>query len=130
MLRISWLSCIFRYSPENKVLQHKQGKFSNQYMAYIQYISEIHPTLGFTELGIFQKNTTRVLMRVSSAGFTQFFRLGVWQKLQNCPKQRMGRRNTFIPSAKIALMVLKSYIGFSDRHIVEYFNGNLHYRMF
>lgn len=77
MLRISWLSCIFRYSPENKVLQHKQGKFSNQYMAYIQYISEIHPTLGFTELGISQKNTTRVLMRVAPQASLSFFRLGV-----------------------------------------------------
>ena len=69
-------------------------------------------------------------MRVSSAGFTQFFRLGVWQKLQNCPKQRMGRRNTFSPSAKIALMVLKAYTGFSNRHLVEHLNGNIHYQMF
>ena len=31
-----------------------------------------------------QKNTVRVLMRVSLAGFTQCFRLIVWQKPQAC----------------------------------------------
>lgn len=36
----------------------------------------------------------------------------------------------FGPSAKIALMLLKSYTGFSDRQLVEYLNGNIHYQMF
>ncbi|MDY4872878.1 MAG: transposase, partial [Phocaeicola faecicola] len=26
-MRISWLFCIFRYSPENKVWQPKRGKY-------------------------------------------------------------------------------------------------------
>ncbi|MDY4872498.1 MAG: transposase, partial [Phocaeicola faecicola] len=28
-MRISWLFCIFRYSPENKVWQPKRGKYPN-----------------------------------------------------------------------------------------------------
>ena len=44
--------------------------------------------------------------------------------------QRLGRKNVFSPSAKIALVVLKSYIGFSDRQLVEHLNGNIHYQMF
>ena len=55
MLRISWLFCIFRYSPTNKVWQPKRGKFPNQDMAKVQNISEIHPTLGFTEFDILEK---------------------------------------------------------------------------
>ena len=55
MLRISWLFCIFRYSPANKVWKPKRGKFSNKDMAKVQNISEIHPTLGFTEFEIPEK---------------------------------------------------------------------------
>ena len=55
MLQISWLFCIFRYSPANKVWQPKRGKFPNQDMAKVQNISEIQPTLGFTEFDILEK---------------------------------------------------------------------------
>lgn len=48
-------------------------------MAKIQNISEIHPTLDFTEFDILKKYR-RVLMRVSLAGFIRSFRLSVWQK--------------------------------------------------
>ena len=48
MLRISWLFCIFRYSPANKVWKPKRGKFPNQDMAKVQNISEIHPTFRAT----------------------------------------------------------------------------------
>ena len=45
-------------------------------------------------------------------------------------QQRLGRRNIFSPSAKIAIMVLKAYTGFSDRQLVEHLNGDIHYQMF
>ena len=44
-------------------------------------------------------------------------------------EQRLERRNIFSPSAKIALMVLKTYTGFSDRQLVKHLNGNIHYQM-
>lgn len=52
-------------------------------MAKIVNISEIHPTLGFTEFDILE-NTARVLMRVSLASFIRSFRLNVWQKPPAC----------------------------------------------
>ena len=51
-------------------------------------------------------------------------------KAAGLSEQRLGRRNIFSPSAKIALMVLKAYTGFSDRQLVEHLNGNIHYQMF
>ena len=45
-------------------------------------------------------------------------------------EQRLGRKNIFSPCAKISLMVLKAYTGFSDRQLVEHLNGNIHYQMF
>ena len=69
-------------------------------MAKIQNISEIHPTLGFTEFDVLE-NTVRVLMRVSLAGFTQCFRLIVWQKPQ-AVGTATGTQEYLQPAAKIA----------------------------
>ena len=38
--------------------------------------------------------------------------------------------DNFQNDAKIALMVLKAYTGFSDRQLVEHLNGNIHYQIF
>lgn len=67
-------------------------------------------------------------MRVSLAGFIQCFLLKLWQKPWGLSENRLGRRNIFSPSAKIALMILKAYTGLSDRHLVEHLNGNIHYQ--
>ena len=51
-------------------------------------------------------------------------------KAAGLSERRLGRKNIFSPSAKVALMVLKSYTGFSDRQLMEHLNGNIHYQMF
>ena len=51
-------------------------------------------------------------------------------KATGLSEQRLGRKNMFSPSAKITLMVLKSYTRSSDRQLVEHLNGNIHYQMF
>ena len=98
-------------------------------MAKIQNISEIHPTLGFTEFDILEKYrksfTESELGRLHSV-----FPFERMAKILGLSQQRLGRRNIFTPSAKIALMVLKAYTGFSDRQQVEHLNGNIHYQMF
>ena len=66
-------------------------------------------------------------MRESLADFIRCFRMA---KAMGLSERRQGRRNIFSPSAKIALMVLKAYTGFSDRQLVEHLNGNIHYPMF
>ena len=129
MLRISWLFCIFRYSPANKVWQPKRGKFPNQDMAKVQNISEIHPTLGFTEFDILEKY--RKSFNESELGrLHSVFPFERMAKALGLSEQRLGRRNIFSPAAKIALMILKAYTGFSDRQLVEHLNGNIHYQMF
>ena len=42
----------------------------------------------------------------------------------------LGRNSHFSPMGKIALMVLKSYTGFSDQRLIEHLNGNIHYQLF
>lgn len=98
-------------------------------MAKIQNISEIHPTLGFTEFDILEKY--RKSFNESELGkLHSVFPFEEMAKAIGLSEQRLGRKNIFTPSAKIALMVLKSYTGFSDRHLVEHLNGNIHYQIF
>ena len=98
-------------------------------MAKIQNISEIHPTLGFTEFDVLEKY--RKSFNESELGrLHSMFPFERMAKAIGLCEQRLGRRNIFSPSAKIALMVLKSYTGFSDRYLVEHLNGNIHYQMF
>ena len=51
-------------------------------------------------------------------------------KAAGLSERHPGRRNIFSPCAKVAIMVLKAYTGFSDRQLVEHLNGNIHYQMF
>ena len=98
-------------------------------MAKIQNISEIHPTLGFTEFDILEKY--RKSFKESELGrLHSVFPFDRIAKSVGLSERRLGRRNIFTPSAKIALMVLKSYTGFSDRQLVEHLNGNIHYQLF
>ena len=98
-------------------------------MAKIQNISEIHPTLGFTEFDVLEKY--RKSFNESELGrLHSVFPFDRMAKAAGLSEQRLGRRNIFSPSAKIALMVLKAYTGFSDRQLVEHLNGNIHYQMF
>ena len=75
-------------------------------MAKIQNISEIHPVLGFTEFG-----------RLHSV-----FPFERMAKAAGLSERHPGRRNIFSPCAKVAIMVLKAYTGFSDRQLVEHLN--------
>ena len=98
-------------------------------MAKIQNISEIHPTLGFTEFDILEKY--RKSFNESELGrLHSVFPFERMAKTVGLSDQRLGRRNIFSPCAKIAFMVLKAYTGFSDRQLVEHLNGNIHYQMF
>ena len=98
-------------------------------MAKIQNISEIHPTLGFTEFDILEKY--RKSFNESELGrLHSVFPFEVMAKAMGLSENRLGRRNIFSPLAKIALMVLKSYNGFSGRQLVGHLNSNIHYQMF
>ena len=98
-------------------------------MAKIVNISEIHPTLGFTEFDILEKY--RKSFNESELGkLHSVFPFECMAKAAGLSDRRLGRRNRFSPSAKIALMVLKAYTGFSDKQLVEHLNGNIHYQIF
>jgi hypothetical protein len=82
------------------------------------------PTLGFTEFDVLEKY--RKSFNESGLGrLHSVFPFDRMAKAIGLSEQRLGRRN-ISPLAKITLMVLKAYTGFSDRHLVEHLNGNIH----
>ena len=85
--------------------------------------------MGFTEFDVLEKY--RKSFNESELGrLHSVFPFESMAKGIGLSEQRLGRRNIFTPSAKIAIMVLKAYTGFSDRQLVEHLNGNIHYQMF
>ena len=98
-------------------------------MAKIQNISGIHSTLGFPEFDILE-NYRKSFHESELGRLHSLFPFDCMVKSAGLSDRHLGRRNIFSPSTKIALMVLKAYTGFSDRQLVEYLNGNIHYQMF
>ena len=95
-------------------------------MAKIQNISEIHPVLGFTEFDIIEKY--RKSFHESELGrLHSVFPFERMAKAAGLSERHPGRRNIFSPCAKVAIMVLKAYTGFSDRQLVDHLNRNIHY---
>lgn len=98
-------------------------------MAKIRNIVEIQPTLGFTEFDILKKYQKSFecseLGRIHS--LFPFSSLVQEMGLKASP---LGRRSYFSADGKIALMLLKSYTGLSDRHLIEQLNGNIHFQLF
>lgn len=48
----------------------------------------------------------------------------------NLRENKKGPRRVFSPEGMLALMFLKSYVGCSDRKLIEYLNGNIDFQMF
>ena len=82
-------------------------------MAKIQNISGIHSTLGFPEFDILE-NYRKSFHESELGRLHSLFSFDCMVKSAGLSDRRLGRRNRFSPSAKIALMVLKAYTGFSD----------------
>ena len=56
-----------------------------------------------------------------------------WKKLiedLHLKEKKKGPQSIFSPRGKIALMILKHYVGCSDRKLIEHLNANVHYQIF
>ena len=98
-------------------------------MVKIQKISEIEPSLGFTEFDILKKY--RQSFATSELGrLHSLFPFSELARQMHLKSSALGRKSYFSPEGKIALMVLKSYTNFSDSQLIEHLNGNIHYQLF
>lgn len=98
-------------------------------MRKIQKLSELQPTLPFSEYDIYREY--RASFESSELG-------GVYGMLPfksvakdlGLKQPSRGRKAYFSPEGKIALMVLKAYSGLSDRDLIAQLNANIHYQLF
>lgn len=98
-------------------------------MAKIRKLSEIEPTLCFTEFDILEKY--RHSFECSELGrLHALFPFSALVRTMGLKDYRRGRHSYFPPQGKIALMILKSYTNFSDSLLIEHLNGNIHYQLF
>ena len=100
------------------------GNTSTKIWLRYKIFRKYSPTLGFIEFDVLEKY--RKSFNESGLGrLHSVFPFDRMAKAIGLSEQRLGRRN-ISSLAKIALMVLKAYTGFSDRHLVEHLNGNIH----
>lgn len=98
-------------------------------MAKIQKISQLQPTLGFTEFDIY--SNFRESFHSSELGkLYQAFPFSDFCKSIGLTGSIRGRKSYFTPEGKVALMILKAYTNFSDADLIEHLNGNIHYQLF
>jgi hypothetical protein len=98
-------------------------------MRKIRQISQIHPTIGFTEFDIYQEYGQSFLASELGKVHAQFPFHALAKEL-GLKENHLGRDSYFSPEGKIALMVLKSYSGLSDKDLIAQLNANLHYQLF
>ena len=98
-------------------------------MAKIQNILKIQPTLGFTEFDIL-KNYQKSFESSELGRIHSLFPFSSIARKMGLKDSPLGRKGYFSATGKIALMVLKSYTGLSDRHLIEHLNGNIHFQLF
>lgn len=98
-------------------------------MRKIQKLTDIQPTIAFSEYDIFREyeksfHKSELGMLYRSLPF------GELSSGMGLKESRLGRQSYFTGEGKIALMVLKSYTGLSDRDLIAQLNANLHYQLF
>jgi hypothetical protein len=98
-------------------------------MRKIRKLSEIHPTIGFTEFDIYQDYRQSFLLSELGKLYELFPFAGLVKSL-GLKEKPLGRDSYFSPEGKIALMLLKSYTSLSDKDLIAQLNANLHYQFF
>jgi hypothetical protein len=98
-------------------------------MRKIRKISEIQPTIGFTEFDIF-RDYRQSFLHSELGNIYQLFPFSSLAQSLGLEERPIGRTSYFSPEGKIALMLLKSYTSLSDKDLVAQLNANIHYQLF
>jgi len=98
-------------------------------MRKIKKISELQPTIAFTEFDIF-RDYGQSFLNSELGKIYQLFPFAALAKSLKLKESALGRASYFSPAGKIALMVLKSYTSLSDQDLIAQLNANIHFQIF
>ena len=119
-------------TPELPIAGRFGGILLKKSAVKLQQISDIRPTLGFTEFDFLEKY--RESFAVSELGRIreQLPLKEIAEKLYSHNRRRhpQGNKPMFPPEGEVALMFLKPYTGLSDEGLIEMLNGSVHMQMF
>ena len=93
-------------------------------MRKIQKISELQPTISFTEFDIF-KDYGQSFLDSELGKLHALLPLKSLSRKLGLKESHLGRASYFPPEGKLALMFLKSYSGVSDRDLIMQLNANI-----
>lgn len=98
----------------------------------LQKISEIQPSLPFTEFDFQQKYLESFKLSELGRIHAQLPLKELAEKLADVfPKEHpQGNKHLFPPEGEVALMFLKAYTGLSDDGLIELLNGSIHMQLF
>ena len=98
----------------------------------LQKISEIRPSLPFTEFDFQQKYLESFKQSELGCIHAQLPLKELAEKLADIfPKKHpQGNKHLFSPEGEVTLMFLKSYTGLSDDGLIELLNGSIHMQLF
>lgn len=116
-------------TPKDTVGAKNRGNHYQKDMRKIQKLAELHPTLAFNEYDIF-KQYEASFHRSELGGLYRSLPFSELAESLGLKDRRLGRKSYFTGEGKVALMVLKSYTGLSDRDLIAQLNANLHYQLF
>ena len=98
----------------------------------LQKISELQPSLPFTEFDFQQKYLESFKQSELGRIHAQLPLKELAEKLADVfPKKHpQGNKHLFSPEGEVTLMFLKSYTGLSDDGLIELLNGSIHMQLF
>ena len=108
-------------------------------MANLQNISELQPTLPFTEYDFYKKYQATFKSSLLGKIYellplhemaVNFGLIDSDKKSGSHKEKRRGRPSYFTPEGKVALMFLRMYTELSAPKLLEQLNGNVHYQIF
>lgn len=98
----------------------------------LQKISEITPTIAFTEFDIFQRYRESFVKSELGRIYGKLPIKEMARVVQShySKMHPQGNKPMFSPEGEVALMFLKAYLATSDDGLIEMLNGNIHMQMF
>jgi hypothetical protein len=98
-------------------------------MRKVQKISELQPTIGFTEFDIY-RDYQKSFFCSELGKLHAVFPFAALATAWGLCEHPLGRDSYFSAEGKIALMVLKAYTSLSDKALIAQLNSNIHYQLF
>ena len=118
-----------KITPKKRIKGQNRGKFKKIEMSKVQKISELEPTLAFSEFDFYKQYQ----QSFQNSELGHLHQAIPFTELAKCMghKDSIKGRNAYFPAeGKLALMFLKAYTNFSDSQLIDNLNSNIHFQFF